>query len=73
MERFIETARATVQLFFNIFASGIKTFIIPLDQLLYSRVLEVCRLGLEPLCDTHLRLSVILQTLTLSGQVILEV
>ena len=32
-----------------------------------SCVIEVCRLGLQPLCDTHLRLSVILKTLTLTG------
>ena len=32
-----------------------------------------CRLGLEPLCDTHLRLSVILTTMTLTGQEFFEV
>ena len=39
-----------------------------MDQLLYPCVVEVCRLGLEPLCDTCLRLSVILKTLRLTGQ-----
>ena len=48
------TDTASVELFFNIFNSGIETFIIPWDQLLYPCVVEVCRLGLEPLCDTHL-------------------
>ena len=38
-----------------------------------SCVVEVYRLGLEPLCDTHLHLSVILKTLTLTGQEFLEV
>ena len=37
----------------------------------YPYVVEVCRLRLDPLCDTHLRLSVILKTLT--GQKYLEV
>jgi hypothetical protein len=36
--------------FFNIFVTGIETFVIPWDQLLYT-VVEVCRLGLEPLCS----------------------
>ena len=50
------------------------TFVIPWDQLLYPCVVEVCRLGLEPLCDTHhCDLSVILKTLTLTGQEFLEV
>ena len=40
---------------------------------LYPCVVEVSRLGLEPLCDTQLRLSVILKTLTLTGQEFLEV
>ena len=38
-----------------------------------SCVIEVCRLGLDPLYDIHLRLSVILKTLRLTGQEFLEV
>jgi hypothetical protein len=73
METFIATDTASVQLFFNIFAIGIETFVIPWEQLLNTCVAEVCRLGLEPLCDNHLRLSVILKTLMLTGQEFLEV
>ena len=68
IERFIRTDIASVQSFFNIFTSGIETLVIPWDQHLYPCVLEVCRLGLDPLCDIHLRLSVILNALTLTGQ-----
>ena len=64
IETFIGKYTASVKAFFNIFTSGIETFVIPWDQLLYSCVVEVCCLGLEPLCDTHLRLSVSLKTLT---------
>ena len=73
MERFIKTDTASVELFFNIFTSEIETLFIPWDQLLCPCVLEICRLGLEPLRDTHLRLSVILKTLTLTGKEFLEV
>ena len=73
MERFIGTDTASVELFFNIFTAGIDTLVMRWGQLLYPCVVEVCRLGLEPLCDTHLRLSVILKTLTLIGQEFLEV
>ena len=59
MKRFIGADTASVELFFNKFTTGIKTFVIPWDQLLYPCVVEVCRLGLEPLYHTHLRLSVI--------------
>jgi hypothetical protein len=68
MEIFIATDSASVQLIFNIFATGIETFVIPWDQLLNTCVVDVCRLGLEPLCDNHIRLSVILKTLMLTGQ-----
>jgi hypothetical protein len=34
MEIFIATVTASVQIFFNIFATGIETFVIPWDQLL---------------------------------------
>ena len=70
-ERFIVTDTASVELFFNIFTSGIETFVIPWDQLVYPCVVEVCRLGLEPLCDTHIHLSVILRTMT--AQAFIEV
>ena len=73
METFIGTDTVSVELFFSIFTSGIETFVIPWDQLLYPCVVEVYCLGLEPLCDTHLRLSVILKALTLTGQEFLEV
>ena len=55
------------------FTSRIETFVIPWGLHLYPRVVEVCRLGLEPLCDTRLRLSVILKTLTLTEQEFIEV
>jgi hypothetical protein len=42
MEIFIPTDTASVQLFFNIFATGIETFVIPWDQLLNTCVAEVC-------------------------------
>ena len=54
MERFIGTDTASVELVFNIFISRIEKFVIPWDQLLYPCVVEVCRLGLEPLYDTYL-------------------
>jgi hypothetical protein len=57
MEIFIATDTASVQLFFNTFATRIETFVIPWDRLLNTCVVEVCHLGLEPLCDNHLRLS----------------
>ena len=72
VERFIGTDTASVELFFNILTSGIETIFLPWNQRLYPCVVEVCRLGLEPLCDTHLRLSVILKKLTLAGQEFLE-
>jgi hypothetical protein len=53
MEIFIATDTASVQLFFNVFATGIETFVIPWDQRLNTCVAEVCRLGLEPLCDNQ--------------------
>ena len=73
MERFIGTDTAGVDLFFNIFTSGIETFVIQWDQFLYPCVVEVFCLELEPMCNTDLRLSVILKTLILSGQEFLEV
>jgi hypothetical protein len=73
MEIFIATDTASVQLFFNIFATGTLTFVMPWDQLLNTCLVEVCRMGLEPLCDNHLRCSVILKTLMLTGQEFIEV
>ena len=70
MERFIGTDTLSVEKFFS---SEIETVVIPWDQLLYPCVVEVCHLGLEPLCVTNLRLSVILKTITLTGQEFLEV
>jgi len=37
-----------ITLFFNIVATIVQTFIKSWNQLLYSRVIEVCRLPLEP-------------------------
>ena len=54
MEIIIRTDRASVELFFNIFTTGNERVVIPWDQLLYPCVIDVCRLGLEPLSDTHL-------------------
>ena len=65
MDKFFGTGTANVELFFNIFSSVGPTFV--------TCVVEVCRLGLEPLCGNHLRLSVILKTLTLTRQEFLEV
>jgi hypothetical protein len=42
MAIFIATDTASVQLFFNVFATGNETFVIPWDQLLNTCVLEVC-------------------------------
>ena len=49
MGRFILTDTASVELFFNIFTSGIKITVIPWDQLLYPCIVKVCCLGLEHL------------------------
>ena len=73
MKRFIGTDTASTELFFKTFTSKIEIFVILWDQLLYHCIIEVYSLGLEPLCDTHLCLSVILKMLTLTGQKFLEV
>ena len=52
MERFMREDTASCELFFNIFTSGVDTTVIPWDQRLYCSVVEVCRLGLETMCDT---------------------
>ena len=46
------TDTASVELLFNIFFSGIESFVIPWDQRLYPCVVEVCRREMEPLCDS---------------------
>ena len=48
MDRFIGRDTTSVHLIFNKFICGIET-LIPWDQLLYPYVVEVYRLGLEPL------------------------
>ena len=73
MKILIGSGTASTEVFFNIFTSGIETFVIPWDQRLYPCIVEVCHLGLEPLCDTHLHHSVILKTLTLTEQEFLDV
>ena len=45
----LEHIQQVFELFSNIFTYRIETFVIPWDQLLYPCVVEVCRLGLEPL------------------------
>ena len=53
---FIGTDTASVELFFNIVTYGIETFVIPVGPNFVFCVVEIFRLGLEPLCGTHLRL-----------------
>ena len=43
-----------ITLFFNIVAGIVQTFIKSCNQLLYPRVIEVCRLPFEPLHDFFL-------------------
>ena len=71
MERFIGTDAASV-LFFNIFTSGIETFVIPWDQLLYpvSQKSVTCYWNH---CNTHLCLSVILKMVMQTRQEFLQV
>jgi len=45
-----------ITLFFNIFAGIVQTFIESWNQLLYPRVIEVCRLHFEPHHDFFLHL-----------------
>jgi len=40
-----------ITLFFNLVAGIVQTFIKPWNQLLYPRVIEVCRLPFEPRHD----------------------
>ena len=71
MQKFIGTDSARVELFFSIFTSGIETFVIQWDLLLYTCVVQVCRPKLELLCDTYP--PVILKTMKLTVQKFLEV
>ena len=73
MERFIGTDKASIELFFKIFTSGTEKFVISYDQLLHPCVVEICCLGMEPLCDIHLYLSVVLKILTLTREEFFEV
>ena len=72
METFIGTDRASVELLFNIFTSGIETFVIPWNKFLYPVSCNSAAWDWNH-CDTHLRLSVIVKTLTLTEQEFLEV
>jgi len=45
-----------ITLFFNIVASIVQTFIKSWNQLLYPRVIEVCRLPFEPHHDLFMHL-----------------
>ena len=48
-----------ITLFFNIVAGIVQTFIKPWNQLLYPRVIEVCRLPFEPHHDFFLHLIIV--------------
>ena len=48
-------------LFFNIVASIVQTFIKSWNQLLYPRVIEVCRLPFEPRHDCFLQLIIVIE------------
>jgi hypothetical protein len=48
-----------ITLFFNIVAGIVQTFIKSWNQLLYARVIEVCRLPFEPHSDFVLHIIII--------------
>ena len=50
--------------FFNIVAGIVQTFIKPWNQLLYPRVIEVCRLPFEPRHDFFLHLIIVVLPLS---------
>ena len=50
-----------VTLFFNIFAGIVQTFIKSWNQLLYTRVIEVCRLPFELCHDFFLHLIIVVE------------
>ena len=51
-----------ITLFFNIVAGIVQTFIKLWNQLLYPRVIEVCRLPFEPRHDFFLHLIIVVET-----------
>jgi len=50
-----------ITLFFNIVAGIVQTFIKSWNQLLYPRVIEVCRLPFEPRHDFFLHLIIVVE------------
>ena len=50
-----------ITLFFNIVAGIVQTFIKSWNQLLYPRVIEVCRLSFEPRHDYFLHLIIVVE------------
>ena len=50
-----------ITLFFNTVAGIVQTFIKSWNQLLYLRVIEVCRLPFEPRHDFFLHLAIIVE------------
>jgi hypothetical protein len=50
-----------ITLFFNLVACIIQTFIKSWNQLLYPRVIEVCRLSLEPRHDFFVHLIIVVE------------
>ena len=52
-----------ITLFFNIVATNVQTFIKSWNQLLYSRVIEVCRLPFEQSHDFFLHLIIVVELL----------
>jgi len=50
-----------ITLFFNIVAGIVQTFIKSWNQLLYTRVIEVCRLHFEPRHDFFLHLIIFVE------------
>jgi len=50
-----------ITLFFNIVAGIVQTFIKSWNQLLYPRVIEVCRLSFEPRHDFSLHLIIVVE------------
>ena len=52
-----------INLFFNIVAGIVQTFIKSWNQLLYPRVIEVCRLLFEPSHDFFLHLIIVVELL----------
>jgi len=50
-----------ITLFFNTFAGIVQTFVKSWNQLLYPRVIEVCRLPFEPRHDFFLQLIIVVE------------